>query len=328
MTNRDMLFRAVGTADDELLERSELQVSTWSKKRWIHSVVAAVLMATVLAGAWRLYLFSALEDDPGYTFPDSKPMTVPEPDEWAMMMPAFFMIDGRKYVVQDAYYSESALSEERAAQLKVQFHEIYPVSDDFFGEYLGEVTDVYADWPKKKDQLVGHMEGTVSGALYTVKGVDPKLFVALKSEDLDYFIVYVSVAGLTFRTGADLLENYFHLTENCRQIRCSVFTPGHERLYSVELSGDRFVHAMNFIRMLNELKIRQYVNGTTEYEEMRYEKRNRYILSCQLKNGLVVELVIYPEGYVYWYHCHGVYMELPEEVFTPLWSMLDEVMAE
>lgn len=210
MNSRD-LYKAIGGADGDILERSEAAGARRRRSVWLKWGAMAACLCLVMVGGvvWRYtssrgeapgtvgsdktpgLIGSEKTDTPdtaaasedGVTIP---PMKVSLSADVTADMHAFFIYQGRCYV-------------------QYEFLE----DNDMVGEYLGTSVGLIDEWTPEEGYV--ELAGSISTDFYAVKGYDPSFMLC--SKELDGVSTYICNNGITLKYGSELYEDRLHLSD-------------------------------------------------------------------------------------------------------------------
>lgn len=202
----EQLLRALGEVDEDYLGQvDELRRIPPKKKRhtWIPMAACLCLVAGVAAWALRDGMGmpnqggdqtnsnGITESTQGIYVPPLE-VELPQAETETMIdMSGFFIYQGRLY-----------------AQMNV-----VEQGQNLVGEQLGESSGTIDEWTPEDQYLEG--TGSIGGPFYEVKGYDPRYLLCMVH---DYGVgLFWNNCDITVSTGADVLEEVFHLSDGIVQ---------------------------------------------------------------------------------------------------------------
>lgn len=322
MNSKD-LYKAIGGADGDILERSEAANGRGRKNVWRKWGAMAACLCLVVIGtvAWRYtspqgeapgtigsektpgLIGSEKTETPGNAAASVDGVTIPpmqvslsaSTDMSVANMLAFFIYQGRCYV-------------------QYEFLE----DEDMVGEYLGTSTGLIDEWTPKEGYV--ELAGSVSTDFYAVKGYDPSFMLC--SKDSYGVSTYICNNGITLKYGSELFEDRLHLSGGFDSVQYESYDSWNfsrgER-YQMDSVGDV---VLDFIREMNSAQFMLSdavpLEGDTYLAET--EVYHMYFL---MKNGTTVHLRLCENGYVRFQGLMDVAIQVPEETYSVLLELLD-----
>lgn len=303
----EQLLDAMEQIDDALiLQAREEKVG----RRWVKALGAAACVCVILTGFFCLVTLWKEQEEAknvetiqmtqqGVVIP---PMQVHLPENGeAYDMVAFFIYEGRSYVMDGQLYHAQELA----------------------GEYVGTATASLNEWSTPNDYVEG--TGSVSGAFYELNGYDKSFILCMKQKDgtLD---IYVNNNGLTLKTGAELYEQRLHLAENyvagTVQTRADWYYES-DVSFCVDVEEPTltaFVQALNEGMFLPRADVPLPEGKTDPFEALEC-----YHLFLQMENGMCVHLRLWEGGYVIYSGLSGVCVQIEQAVFNAFVAYLDNL---
>lgn len=317
MNSKD-LYRAINGADGDILERSEAAANGRKRKSgWLKWGAMAACLCLVITGTviWKLSTTShnqgtgdpvsengeTISKDTGITVSENG-VTIPKmkvtlsANEAADML-AFFIYQGRCYVAYEWIYDNA----------------------DMVGEYLGTATGLIDEWTPEEGYV--ELAGSIGGDFYAVKGYDPSFMLCMKADDaVDIFICN---NGITLKYGSELYEDRLHLSDN-------IGTVQYESHDSWDFSrGERYqMNSVNdivldFIREMDSALFVPYDSVPLDEGKTHIAETELYHLYFRMENGTTVHLRLAENGYVRFQGIWTVCVQVPEETYSALLSVLD-----
>ena len=202
----EQLLHALGEVDEDYLAQvDELRRIPPKKKRhtWIPMAACLCLVAGVAAWALRGGMGmpsqggdqtnsnGITESTQGIYVPPLE-VELPQAETEAMIdMIGFFIYQGRLYAQMD----------------------VVEQGQNLVGEQLGESSGTIDEWTPEDQYLEG--TGSIGGPFYEVKGYDPRYLLCMVH---DYGVgLFWNNCDITVSTGADVLEEVFHLSDGIVQ---------------------------------------------------------------------------------------------------------------
>lgn len=248
------IMEAVGSLDPELIKNAAAPKKKLTG-RWL---IAASAAAAALALGLTAIVRGAKKAPEGGSVEAAAPTAsaTVSPQEEAECYVAYFKYKGSIYICNESYYG----------------------ADEIVGERLAGITNKVD--PGTAFDEAPELSGSFACDIYAVKGFDPEIMIC--TVDGGFASVYVNVDKSRFRTGADILEGAFHVSEYLTSLvyeGSDSLDHGYSERYV--LDTDCMPAARELIRVLDE---GEWI-GPTEGKDAvfgPYEGPERYALTLSL----------------------------------------------
>lgn len=305
--NREDLYRAVGEIDDGILERSESAANGRGEKSgWLKwGAAAACLCLVILGAAMRERPMTHTDEGTGITVSEEG-VTIPpirvtlskDGSQTASLAARSFIYQGRCYMEYKRHWD----------------------AGDIIGGYLGTVTGMIDEWTPEDGYV--DFAGSAEGDIYSVKGYDTSFMLCIK-KSARVADLYICNNGITLKYGSELYEDRLHLSGNVESVRyqsCGPEGSGGDECYQMNSVHDvisDLIRDMNAGQFIPDYAVlleegRAYVSDT-----------ELYFLSFQMKDGTIVDLGLYENGYVRFPGVWGICVQVQEKTFRALLDVLD-----
>lgn len=318
------LFRAIGSAKEEDIARSQRRPARpWVK--WTAAAAACVCLAA--AAIWVLP-----EQNPGIQ-PDTShssgapteqqgcddtidgvqipALTLPEgtdSEAAADMMLTLVVYQGRIYTQGVSYYEQ----DEVEAMLPL------------LGEHLGRATGTIDEW-STQEEYATEFASNCDGEVYAVNGYSTEFRVCIRTDweneagETETSLQFLEhLNGITLDTGSDLFEERLHMTGNIASVSTQTFSDwdsGSDKRTTLtgisEEAWDVFWSAL----MENH-----FLYAHQDKPDIYSASNAQAFLYCTMADGTEVALRLIEGGYVGYDPMGWYFVQLPEEVFTPIFQ--------
>lgn len=241
----------------------------------------------------------AVIPDSGITIPRMEVSLSADPGAETDMI-AFFIYQGRCYVHYECIYTD----------------------ENIVGEYLGTATGLIDEWTPKEGYV--ELAGSVKGDFFAVKGYDPGFMLCMK-DAAGAVTTYICSTGITLKYGSELYEDRLHLSENYCAVQYETHASwdlGKGELYPLKDNKDI---VGSFIKHLDAAEFMPWdivpaQEGETHTSIYDTEIGHIYF---EMNNGTTVHLRLYENGYVRFQGLLDVCVQVPEDDFDSLITLLD-----
>lgn len=298
--NKEELYSAIGTVDEELLQRSEQQVKKSAKSKWIKwcTIAACLCFAAVLA----VVLMNPATNEPIEVLPtiDGDGVTIPQmnvtlSDDVAADMIGFFIYQGRVYVQYEWIYDET----------------------NIVGEYLGTATGLIDEWTEEDGYV--ELAGSVGGDFYSVNGYDPSFMLCMK-DATGQVCTYICNTGITIKYGSELYDERLHLKGNFFAVEYETRESWNWNKGELsQLDKDNEIIAA----FIDEICSEEFILWSTVPSKEGHTQNSIYDTETfhvyfRMNNGTTVHLRLYENGYVRFQGLLDVCVQVSEETYTSL----------
>lgn len=216
-----------------------------------------------------------------------------QPDK-AASMTAFFMYNGKSYCLCDDMLLEKTA----------------------IGSCLGTASVGIDEWKDASKYI--DFSGTVSGKVYTVKGISKKFMLCLVADD-GRKQIFINNKGIALNSGSEIFEKYLHVSEG---VDCVTYetqeswdnAQGNRK----ELGSSKeeksifnqFIGALNDGKWMRMEDIPKSKDGRTDYDLQEYH------VYLKLKTGVTLHLRLLEGGYVNLEGLNWVCVKINKEVYV------------
>lgn len=267
---------------------------------WVKWVAAAACLCLIVLG---IITITRLQDtaplsDNGYTLSEDgihiprMEVSLSASDSAKADMIAFFIYEGRTYV-QYEYLGKDL---------------------DLIDGYLATTTGLIDEWTPKEGYV--DLAGNIQDNIYSIRGINPDFMLCTRMGD-GQIQTYINNNGMTIKTGADILEKGFHLSEQFAALNYQTSDAWYnstDEMYTLKTEYQETV--MSLLSALSTSEFTLSTDRTSPYGDPQYH------LFLQLKNGMQVHLRTYSGGYV---SCQGIwdcYLQIEESLYNKLLTLL------
>lgn len=237
------------------------------------------------------------ENTAGVTIP---PIEVYLGNDVTADMLAFFIYQGRCYVQYDTLDEDYRL----------------------IGEHLGTAVGKIDEWTPEDGYI--DLAGSISGDFYAVNGYDPEFMLCMKSTS-GRLQLFVCNNGITLRYGYELYEDRLHLSGNIDTVefesRTSWYNSEYER-YRLSENSSEIIEA--FIRQLDAAEFLPTDQIPLEDGVSSIYDMEIYHLYFRMKDGMIVHLRLYQNGYVRFDGMKDIAVQIPEKEWMALMEILED----
>lgn len=302
--NKEKLYSAIGTVDEELLQRSEQSVKKTAGSKWLKwgaiaaSLCLAVIFAVVLMNpqANEPIDVSPTIDEDGVTIPQ---MEVTLSDDVAADMIGFFIYHGRVYTQYEWIYDDI----------------------DIVGEYLGTATGLIDEWTPEEGYV--ELAGSISGDFYSVKGYDP-LFMLCTKDPTGAISTYVCNTGITVKYGSELYDERLHLRGNFSSVEYETresWNWSKGDIYRLD-KDNAVIEAFISELYSGEFMLWSMVPGKEGYTQSSIYDTETFHMYFAMNNGTTVHLRLYENGYVRFQGMMDVCVQVSGETYDSLVELM------
>ena len=207
-------------------------------------------------------------------------------------MVGFFIYQGRRYV---------------------QYEQIYDVN--IVGEYLGTATGLIDEWTPADGYI--DFAGSVNGDFYAVNGISPDFMLCMRSDD-GSICTYINNNGITLKTGTDLFEDRFHISETCSGLTYQTHTAWDNNDDEYFILKESYQQELTlFIKALDQALFLPEQDAPCDFNQVLYH------IDLTLESGMNVKLRLFPEGYVFFDGIHSVFLKTETKAFERFVALLD-----
>lgn len=201
-------------------------------------------------------------------------------------------------------------------------YEWFDNAESIVGEYLGTASGLIDEWTPGDGYV--ELAGSVRGDFYSVNGYDPNFMLCMKYDD-GQVSTYICNSGITLKYGSELYEKRLHLSENYSAVQ---FETRESWYYSKDevhsLNGD----AETVQSFLNALNTAEFILWSDVPEKEGYTTSSiydteMYHVYFEMKNGLVVHLQLYENGYVRFRGMPDICVQLSPDDYTPFIDLMN-----
>ena len=293
---------------DEFLDKMELidpayveaaEAETKKKKNfWVKWGVVAACLCLAIIGTiiWRQFI-PIRDEDPGITASENG-VTIPQmkvslsANEAADMI-GFFIYQGRCYVHYERIYD----------------------GVNIVGEYLGTATGEIDEWTPADGYV--DFAGSINGDFYAVNGISPEFMLCMRPFDDGSIITYINDNGITLKTGADLFEDRFHISETCSGLTYAWYNDDDEYFILKESYRKELTLFLKALDQASFLPSQDAPYAPYDFDQA------LYLIDLTLESGMNVRLHLFPEGYVYFDSVNGVFLKMETKAFERFVALLD-----
>ncbi len=301
--NKEELYHAIGTVDEELLQRSEKSGENTAKSKWRKwsAVAACLCLVAILAVA----LYNPVPNEPVEATPatDENGVTIPKmevtlSDDVTFDMIGFFIYQGRVYT---------------------QYEWIYDA--DIVGEYLGTATGLIDEWTPAEGYV--ELAGSVHGDFYSVIGYDPSFMLCMR-QPTGEICTYVCNTGITVKYGYELYDERLHLSGNFSAVEYETRESWNwSKGELAQLDKDNEI-IKSFVQKLcsGEFILWSTVPDKEGYTPTSIYDTETFHMYFRMNNGTTVHLRLYENGYVRFQGMPDVCVQVSEETFDSLIQLM------
>ena len=282
--------------DQPYVEAAEAEPKK-KKNIWVKWGVVAACLCLAIIGTiiWRQFT-PIRDEDTGITVSENG-VTIPQmkvslSNNEAADMIGFFIYQDRCYVHYERIYD----------------------GVNIVGEYLGTATGSIDEWTPADGYV--DFAGSISGDFYAVNGFSPEFMLCMRPFNDGSIVTYINDNGITLKTGADLFEDRFHISETCSGLTYTWYDDDEyfvlKESYQQELTL--------FLKALDQAS---FLPGQdAPYASYDFDQV-LYLIDLTLESGMNVRLHLFPEGYVYFDSVNGVFLKMETKAFERFVALLD-----
>ena len=266
--------------------------NVWVKWGAIAACLCFVIMGIII---WRQST-PIRDEDTGITVSENG-VTIPQMDvslsaNEAADMIGFFIYQGRCYVQYERIYDDV----------------------NIIGEHLGTATGSIDEWTPADGYV--DFAGTVNGDFYAINGISPEFMLCMRYDDGSIH-TYINDNGITLKTGADLFEDRFHISETCSGLTYAWYND--DEYFILKESYQKEITL--FLKALDQASF--LPSQDAPYDPYDFEQV-LYHIDLTLESGMNVRLRLFPEGYVYFDSISGVFLKMETKAFKRFVKLLDK----
>ena len=263
--------------------------NVWVKWGAIAACLCFVIMGIII---WRQST-PIRDEDTGITVSENG-VTIPQMDvslsaNEAADMIGFFIYQGRCYVQYERIYDDV----------------------NIIGEHLGTATGSIDEWTPADGYV--DFAGTVNGDFYAINGISPEFMLCMRFDDGSIH-TYINDNGITLKTGTDLFEDRFHISETCSGLTYAWYNDDDEYFILKESYQQELTL---FLKALDQASFLPSQDAPYDFDQALYH------IDLTLESGMNVRLRLFPEGYVYFDSINGVFLKMETKAFERFAALLD-----
>ena len=268
------------------------------KNVWVKWGAVAACLCFVIMGIiiWRQFT-PTYNEGPEITIPENG-VTIPQMDVYlsaneAADMIGFFIYQGRCYVHYERIYD----------------------GVNIVGEYLGTATGSIDEWTPADGYV--DFAGSVNGDFYAVNGSSPEFMLCMRPFDDGSIVTYINDNGITLKTGADLFEDRFHISETCSGLTYAWYNDDDDEYFNFILKESYQQELTLFLKALDQASFLPIQDAPYDFDQ------ELYYIDLTLESGMNIRLRLFPEGYVYFDSVNGIFLKMETKAFERFVALLD-----